>query len=600
MPPIARWAWPLGAAVVIAFAWFLPGSIGRYYTQMLALAGIYGIAAHGLNLLAGYAGQTSLGHAGFYAIGAYTGALLATKLGMGFWLGLPVSVLLAALAGLIVAYPSFRLEGPYLAMVTIAFGIIVNSILVEWTDVTGGTQGVLNIPRPMIAGQRLRLEQQFMLIVVALILATFVLRNLMRSPWGRAFVAVRENPVAAESIGLSTQAVKTAAFTLSAALAGLAGHLFGFFQGFISPEAFEFDTSIFFLTIVIFGGAGTLAGPLIGAPVLTFLPELLQRFVDYRLIIYGAIIVITLYALPVGIVGTLLKRQTALPKYPGSGRLPTDFEVASPTRILALPSPVIEVDDVSKTFGGVRALHGVSFRVKPGTVHALIGPNGAGKTVLLNILCGYYPPTQGRVLLNGQQITGLPPHQVARRRIARTFQTTQLFGELTVLQNVMAGFPNQTRHRLLDSLVATPRLQREEAWRREAARELLAFVGYTRDPEARAGSLPFGYQRLVEIARALALQPLVLAMDEPAAGLNPSEVDELDDLITRIRARGTAVLLVEHHMDLVMGISEQVTVLYHGEKLAEAPPAAIQADPLVIKAYLGEQEAGAAQAAVAD
>jgi branched-chain amino acid transport system ATP-binding protein/branched-chain amino acid transport system permease protein len=602
MPQIARWGWPLGAAAALVLAWFLPTSIGRYYTQMLALAGIYGIAAHGLNLLAGYAGQPSLGHAGFYAIGAYTGALLATKLGMGFWLGLPVSVLFAAVAGLLIAYPSFRLEGPYLAMVTIAFGIIVNSVLVEWTDVTGGTQGVLNIPRPMIAGERLRLEQQFMLIVVALMLATFVLRNLIRSPWGRAFVAVRDNPVAAEAIGLSTQAVKTTAFTISAALAGLAGHLFGFFQGFISPEAFEFDTSIFFLTIVIFGGAGTLAGPLIGAPVLTFLPELLQRFVDYRLIIYGGIIVITLYALPAGVVGTLLRRQTALPKYPDSRRIrpATNPRAPSPAQILALPAPVVELDDVSKTFGGVRALHDVSVRVSPGSVHALIGPNGAGKTVLLNILCGYYPPTSGQVLLNGQPITGLAPHQVARRRIARTFQTPQLFGELTVLENVVAGFPGQTRHRLLDSLVATPRLRREEAWRREVARELLAFVGYGRDPDARAGSLPLGYRRLVEIARALALEPLLLAMDEPAAGLNPSEVDELDDVITRIRARGTAVLLVEHHMELVMGISEQITVLYHGETLAEGTPAVVQADPLVIKAYLGEQETDTARAAVGD
>jgi branched-chain amino acid transport system permease protein len=298
----------------------------------------------------------------------------------------------------------------------------------------------------------------------------------------------------------------------------------------------------------------------------------------------------------------LFRRQSAVPQYapsPQGGAPPPEVRAAPLREIAPARLPVVEVRDVSMAFGGVRAINGVSLSVAPGTVHALIGPNGAGKTVLLNILCGYYPPTAGQVLINGRPVTGLPSHQRARRGVARTFQTTQLFGELTVLQNVLAGFPGQTHGRLLDSLIGTPRLRREEAVRCEAACALLRFVGYAGDPDARAGSLPFGHQRLVEIARALALEPLVLAMDEPAAGLNPSEVDALDELITRIRVRGIAVLLIEHHMDLVMGISDQITVLQHGEKLAEGVPEAVQGDPAVIKAYLGDREAEAPRAAAA-
>src|ERR1700730_2378722 len=259
------WVAVVAAVAAVGAAWLLPAAIGRYYTQMLSLAGIYVIVAQGLNLLMGYTGQPSLGHAGFYAIGAYTGALLATKLGGGFWWAFPVSIIVAAASGLLIALPTLKLEGPCLAMVTIAFGIIVNSVVIEWPDLTGGTQGVLNIPRPTIAGVRLTLEGQFVLIVITGAVMTLFLRNLMRSPWGRAFVAARDNPIAAQAVGLDTRAVKSIAFTISAALAGAGGHLFAFFQGFISPEAFEFEASIFFLTMVIFGGAGTIAGPLVGA-----------------------------------------------------------------------------------------------------------------------------------------------------------------------------------------------------------------------------------------------------------------------------------------------------------------------------------------------
>jgi branched-chain amino acid transport system permease protein len=590
---VRPWVSLIAVVAAVSIAWLLPSAIGRYYTQMLSLAGIYVIVAQGLNLLVGYTGQPSLGHAGFYAIGAYTGALLATKLGLSFWAALPLSMAAAALSGLIIALPTLKLEGPYLAMVTIAFGIIVNSLAIEWSELTGGTQGVLNIPRPVIAGFRLGLEGQFVLIVAMGAVITLVLRNLMRSPWGRAFVAVRENPIAAQAVGLDTRAVKTLAFTISAALAGVGGHLFAFLQGFISPEAFEFDASIFFLTMVIFGGAGTLAGPLVGAPLMTFLPELLQRFVDFRLVIYGLLIVVSLYALPRGVIGTLFRRTAMLPEIS-----PSRTQNASPDRTGVQPAappppgkPIVAVRDVHMAFGGVRALNGVSFTVETGSVHALIGPNGAGKTVLLNVLCGYYRPTHGEVALSGRTLTGLAPHQVARLRIARTFQTAQLFGEMTVLQNVLLGFQGRSRGRLLDSFLFSSGLAREEEERRTAALELLAFVGFQGDPRALANSLPFGHQRLVEIARALALAPNLIAMDEPAAGLNPREIEDLDLLITRIRDRGIAVLLVEHHMDLVMGISDRITVLDHGERLAEGRPSEIQADPRVIEAYLGIEDA---------
>ena len=449
---------------------------------------------------------------------------------------------------------------------------------------------------------RLTLEGQFVLIVATGALVALLLRNFMRSPWGRAFVAVRENPIAAQAVGLDIRAVKTVAFTISAALAGAGGHLFAFFQGFISPEAFEFDTSIFFLTMVIFGGAGTLVGPLLGAPIMTFLPELLQRFVDFRLIIYGSMIVAFLYALPLGVVGTIFRRSTMLPGAMDPAPISASAGIAAPSPAVAPPKPadgvpIISLSDVHMAFGGVRALNGVSFSIATGTIHALIGPNGAGKTVMLNVLSGCYRPTAGEVRLGNRLISGLPPTASPGLGIARTFQTAQLFGQMNVLQNVLVGFAGRTRAACRESALITPRLKREEAMHRDAAEALLDFVGFKGDPLALASSLPFGHQRLVAIARALALDPSLIAMDEPAAGLNPNEIADLDALITRICASGVSVLLVEHHMDLVMEISNRITLLDYGEKLAEGTPNDIQSNPRVIEAYLGNESTVEAPAA---
>ena len=573
---MARIGWALLAACVL----LLPvATANTYYLYIVASAGLLTVVAAGLNVLVGFSGQISLGHAGFYAIGAYTAALCAVRLGWSPGVAFIAAILIAALVGAGVAGAALRVSGPYLAMVTIAFGIIVEGILVEWVSVTGGPGGIFRIPKPTLV-------RSYWIIMAVAALALWLMRNLRRSAWGRAFLAVRGSDVAAESLGLSGYYVRIIAFTVSAGFAGAGGALFAFLNGYISPDSFTLQTSILFLLALLFGGEGTVAGPAVGSLVLTLLPELLTSLADYRLIIYGSLLMCSIYWLPAGVVGAFRRNRPAAKEAAADSARPEE----APPRSRERPAPeaaLLEVDGLSIAFGGVAALAGVSLAAPPRGIQAVIGPNGAGKTSLLNVLSGFYVPDAGRIQLAGEPVTGRAPYLIARRGVARTFQTAQLFGDLTVLENVAVGLAGSGPGGVLSAMLGLPGQRRRETEFGRRARALLTRAGLAEWADQPAEALPAGLRRRLEIVRALATGPQLLLLDEPAAGLSPTEIQDLDRDLTVLREAGPAIVLVEHHMDLVMAVSDRITVLDYGRVIASGPPEAVRNDPAVIEAYLG-------------
>ena len=592
---LRRAAWPLGILALALLPVFVSGT---YYPFMFILVFIYAVVAIGLNILAGYSGQFSLGHAALMAMGAYGTALISKGLGtvpllaqsgLNVWIGVVCGTALAGLMGAALAFPALRVKGPYLAMVTIAFGWVVWKILLEWVDVTGGELGITAIPKARIGPLVLTTTYFYYLALAAVVAAMVLQRNLIRSVFGRRLQAVKHSEIAAASVGIDVYREKVKVFVISAVFAGFGGTLFAHQQNFINPDSFEFFSSVFLLLVVLFGGAGTLLGPIIGAAVLIFLPELLQDFDRYRLIIYGVIILFTLYVLPNGVAGALRGRTTTLPEgvaASGGGR-PVAEILATPEVAASGSAALIEVEAVSKSFGGLMALHQVSFDVVPGEVHAVIGPNGAGKTTLINIVSGFYAPDSGDIRMGGRRADIRSMHGASRLGIARTFQTIKLFGDMTVLENVMVGFERHCRSRIWDAMLRTGRGRREDRWQIDEALVLIEFVGLEAFVHSAADALSYGHRRLLEIARALAVRPRLLLLDEPAAGLVAEEIEDLKRVIDALRRTGIGILLVEHHMELVTTISDRVTVIDHGEVIARGTPAEIQRDKRVIEAYLG-------------
>ncbi len=585
----------IGVAALAAALALVPYlSLNDFYLQILFTIGVNYLAAAGLNVLVGYAGQKSLGHAGLFAVGAYTAAIANIEWGINPWLSLVLACVFGAIFGLVIAMPSVRVSGPSLAMVTIGFGIVVEKIVTEWTDIFKGQAGFYGISPPSLGGVSFT-NLHWVWFVGALCIAThLMLRSLLAGRYGRAFLAVQMAEPAAQSVGISVVRAKTLAFVISAVTCALAGAVVAQQNQYFNSDFITFNLSILLLVVVIFGGSGSLYGPIFGAVILTLLDAWLARWPALQHFTYGALLLFSLYLMPNGIAGAVSglaarwrKPAETQPEISGHSALAAASAAPASGEILV-------VNDLYKAYGGIVPVRNVSFAISAGKVHALIGPNGAGKTTLLNLLSGHVAPDGGSIRFEGRETVGLPAHRVAGLGIARTFQNLKLFGELSALDNVLLGAHLHIETGFTASLLGLPSSRRTEAKARADALALLTDLGLGERAHEPAKSLPYGLQRRLEIARALASQPKLLLLDEPAAGLNPQETHELGEVIRRIQQAGVTVLLIEHHMDLVMGISQHVLVLDYGALIAEGRPEAIRRDPKVVAAYLGAEEDEAA------
>lgn len=564
-----------GAIVLAALLAVLASLLDNdFYLRILFMCGVYYLCAAGMNVLAGYAGQKSLGQAGLFAAGAYAAALLTTRWEWHPALALAAAPVVAAGVGLLIALPSLRVKGPSLALVTLAFGIVTEKLVTEWTDVFGGAQGIYGIAPLAWAGAPFSLRQWVWLVLALALAVHLALARALRGRFGRALLSLQFDEIAAACSGIAVYRYKTLAFMVAAALCGLAGALVAQQNQYFNSDFITFHLSVFILLLVLLGGAGTLYGPLAGAVVLTLTEVFLAQWPFAQHFVYGGMLLFALYLMPRGIVGLFDRRRPEPP------RPPAVMEQAElPARPAARGLPLLQLSGICKNFGGVVTAQDINLVLEPQRIHALIGPNGAGKSTLINILTGVIPPTAGTLSLQGRDMTRAGAHRLAAAGVARTFQNLRLFGAMSVLDNVLVG-----AHARLGQGVS-------EARARGEAMAVLAFTGLLAHAQAPAGSLPYGVQRRVELARALASRPSLLLLDEPAAGLNPQETRELGQLVRRIGGLGVAVLMVEHDMSLVMNISDHIVVLDRGVVIAEGPPRQIQNNPRVIEAYLGSDTA---------
>jgi branched-chain amino acid transport system permease protein len=576
-------------AAVMAVIPFIPG-MPPFWLVLLDNIGLAALVAMGLVLLTGVGGLTSFGQAAFCGFGAYTTAVLTTGYGVSPWLTLPLALLVSGVAAVLLGIITVRLSGHYLPLGTIAWGIAL-FYLFSKLEFLGRNDGISAIP-PLAIGPLKMLDPGtiYFVIWIAVIICAVLSMNLLDSRTGRAIRALRRGHVAAEAFGVQTPRAKLLVFIYAAVLAGLSGWLYAHFQRAATPTPFGAQAGIEYLFIAVVGGAGYVWGAVLGAAIVVVLKEILQSYLplvfggqgQLEIIVFGIMLVVLLQLAPTGVWPWLM----SLLPFEVNRRRP-DTKVASLAH--ARPNlqfgPLLRIDCARKQFGGVIAVNNVSFDVQAREIVALIGPNGAGKSTTFNLITGVLTSSGGTISLLGKNIDNAPPQEVAKLGVARTFQHVKLVPDMTVLENVAIGAHLRGHAGAIASMLRLDRAD-EAGLLAEATRQIER-VGLSEQINQLAGSLSLGQQRIVEIARALCVDPILLLLDEPAAGLRHMEKQRLAALLRQLRDGGMSVLLVEHDMGFVMDLADRVVVLDFGTKIAEGAPAAIKSNPDVIKAYLG-------------
>lgn len=572
-----------------------------YLTHILIFIIIWLILGISYNIVIGYTGLLTMAHAAFFGVGAYASALLTINLGFNFLVAMLAGIVVAAILGAIIAIPSLRVGGDYLLVLSFGFQMVVNGVMTNWTKVTGGEGGIPGIPKPDFMGIKIISNNSFLILTLIFgILCFLFVWWLARSPFGRALKVTREDEVAAQACGKDIVSLKIWSFVIAGGVAAVGGSLFAHYMTFINPGSFTLHETVFILAIVIVGGMSNLWGAILGAIILISLPEVL-RFIQVpgtivgplRSLIYGALLVIFMLFRPQGMIPEYFSFRSRRLKVRKDSHLPANklfFEgeqrIASDSQSRGTET-VLEIREACKSYGGLMAVQYLNISIPGRKITALVGPNGAGKTTAFNLICGFLKLDKGSVWLKDEQISYLRPYKIAQRGLGRSFQDLKLFNQLPVIDNVLAAIPGQKGEKLWAVFLNPLRVHKEDRANLEKAMEYLEFVGLTEKAFNLAEDLSFAEKKLLAIARLLATEAGVLLLDEPASGLDPNSIRPILDLIKRLRGYGKTICVVEHNLDVIRNIADQVIFMAEGTVVASGPPDVVMADRKLAEIYFG-------------
>ena len=571
----------------------VPMVLGKYYVGLVTVILLYAILSIGFNIASGFCGVTQFATGAIYGVGAYFSAILITSFNVPFLLAAIAGTLAAGVFSLVISLSAYKVSGNYLALISFGLLEVVTRIITEWTDVTGGSSG-FHVNTWEIFGWHITRNGKFYIIFIVLIAFFVIQRNIAKSQWGRDFLALNNDVIAASGLGINVPMTRVIGFMICCLMSGFAGALYASYSGFVSPESFGFSISIMVLLMVVAGGSGTLSGPILGAFLIYLIPMVFNDYPDLKQIVYGILLVVLVQVLPQGVCGVIknackeIDNNTIISKRAKDADGIAEMDFSKYTVDKSLGEDVLVVKSLTRQYGGLTALNHLDLTIKRGTIHALIGPNGAGKTTTVNNITGIELPSSGEVYYNGKLITGMKSFQIAKLGVSRTYQHVRLLNSMSVIDNIVMGTRFANGYGLMSAIFPTKKKRQADYDNYIEAQECLELIGLGDKTNERPANLSSGQQKLLEICRALVVKPQLLILDEPCAGLTEAETEQFSVLMKNIRETGISMLLIEHHMKLVMGVSDYITVIDHGTKISEGTPAYVSKDPIVLKAYLGQ------------